>query len=158
MEYTQHLADVRARQERVRPADTPREVAHPFGELTVPEYVDRWAVEQPDHHAVVMGEEVLTYADVAAQHGRWAGCLRAKGVAPGERVGVHVVGVRRHDERRRRRHPGGRGHRPARRGRARRGLRGPGALRALKPRRGPSVACGACPTTTRRRSTTSRSS
>ena len=25
MEYTQHLADVRARQERVRPADTPRE-------------------------------------------------------------------------------------------------------------------------------------
>ena len=90
MEYTQHLADVRARQERVRPADTPREVAHPFGELTVPEYVDRWAVEQPDHHAVVMGEEVLTYADVAAQHARWAGWLRAKGVAPGERVGVHL--------------------------------------------------------------------
>ncbi|WP_234993746.1 AMP-binding protein [Janibacter indicus] len=37
-----------------------------------------------------MGEEVLTYADVAALHARWAGWLRTKGVTPGERVGVHL--------------------------------------------------------------------
>ena len=90
MDYTQHLTDVRARQERVRPADTPREVVHPLGEMTVPAYVDAWADRQPEHPAVVVGDETLTYADLADRHSRWAGWLRAKGVAPGERVGVHL--------------------------------------------------------------------
>ena len=90
MEYTQHLADVRARQERVRPADTPGEVVPPFGWMTVPEHVDAWAAEQPGHAAVVMGERTLSYAELADLHARWAGWLRAKGVAPGERVGVHL--------------------------------------------------------------------
>lgn len=90
MDYTQHLTDVRARQERVRPADTPREVVHPLGEMTVPAYVDAWADRQPEHPAVVVGDETLTYADLADRHSRWAGWLRAKGVAPGDRVGVHL--------------------------------------------------------------------
>ncbi|GAA8845470.1 hypothetical protein DUHN55_16460 [Helicobacter pylori] len=85
MDYTQHLADVRARQERVRPADTPRDVVHPLGEMTVPEYVDAWADRQPEHPALVVGDETLTYADLAGRHSRWAGWLRAKGVAPGDR-------------------------------------------------------------------------
>lgn len=90
MDYTHHLAEVRRRQERVRPADVPREVTHPLGELTVPEYVDAWAAERPDRPAVVQGATTLTYAQLADAHARWAGWLRAQGVAPGERVGVHL--------------------------------------------------------------------
>lgn len=93
MEYTQHLEDVRRRQERVRPADTPRDVVHPLGDLTVPEYIDAWARQRPDRAAVVHDDVVIDYRALADRHARWAGWLRAKGVAPGDRVGVHLGNV-----------------------------------------------------------------
>lgn len=93
MEYTEHLQDVRRRQERVRPADTPRDVVHPLGDLTVPEYVDAWAQRQPERAAVVHEDVVIDYRELAERQARWAGWLRAKGVAPGERVGVHLGNV-----------------------------------------------------------------
>lgn len=93
MDYTQHLQDLRERQERVRPAGTPRDVVHPLGDLTVPEYVDAWAQRQPDRPAVVHDDIVTDYRELADRHARWAGWLRAKGVAPGECVGVHLGNV-----------------------------------------------------------------
>ncbi len=89
----QHLQEIRRRQERVRPADTPREVIHPLGCLTVPEYVDAWAQQRPIDAAVVHDDVTITYRELADRHARWAGWLRAKGVAPGERVGVHLGNV-----------------------------------------------------------------
>lgn len=93
MDYTQHLADIRRRQDRVRPAGTPRDVVHPLGDLTVPEYVDAWAQRQPDRAAVVHDDVVMDYRELADRHARWAGWLRAKGVAPGERIAVHLGNV-----------------------------------------------------------------
>ncbi|MDN5715976.1 MAG: AMP-binding protein, partial [Janibacter sp.] len=93
MDYSQHLQDLRERQERVRPTGTPRHVVHPLGDLTVPEYVDAWAQRQPDRPAVVHDDVVTDYRELADRHARWAGWLRAKGVAPGERVGVHLGNV-----------------------------------------------------------------
>lgn len=93
MDYTDHLNDIRRRQDRVRPADTPRDVVHPLGELTVPEYVDAWAQRQPQRTAVVHGEHVLDYEQLADLHARWAGWLVSKGVQPGDRVGVHLGNV-----------------------------------------------------------------
>lgn len=93
MGYTRHLEDVRRRQERVRPADTPRDVLHPLGDLTVPEYVDAWARQRPDRAAVVHEDVVIDYRALADRHARWAGWLRAQGVAPGDRVGVHLGNV-----------------------------------------------------------------
>ncbi|WP_338750444.1 AMP-binding protein [Janibacter alittae] len=93
MNHTQHLEDIRRRQDRVRPAGTPRDVVHPLGDLTVPEYVDAWAQRRPERAAVVHDDLVIDYRDLADRHARWAGWLRAKGVAPGERVGVHLGNV-----------------------------------------------------------------
>ena len=93
MDYTQHLEDVRRRQERVRPADTPRDVVHPLGDLTVPGYIDAWARQRPDRAAVVHDDVVIDYRALADRHARWAGWLRAKGVAPGDRVGLHLGNV-----------------------------------------------------------------
>ncbi len=93
MDHTEHLEEIRRRQERVRPADTPRHVTHPLGDLTVPEYVDAWAQRQPDRAAVVHDDVSIDYRDLAARHARWAGWLRAKGVAPGERIAVHLGNV-----------------------------------------------------------------
>lgn len=93
MDRTQHLAEIRTRQERVRPADTPRDVVHPLGDLTVPEYVDAWAERQPSRAAVVHDDVVMDYRELADRHARWAGWLRAKGVTPGERVAVHLGNV-----------------------------------------------------------------
>ena len=86
----EQLRDVRARQERVRPADTPRAVRYPLGERTVPAYVDEHARRTPDRIALVGGATQLSYADLADRHARWAGWLRAHGVAAGERVAVHL--------------------------------------------------------------------
>ncbi|KRE35880.1 acyl-CoA synthetase [Janibacter sp. Soil728] len=93
MDLTQHLDEIRRRQERVRPAGLPRDVVHPLGERAVPEYLDEWARRQPERAAVVHDDVVTSYRELADRHARWAGWLRAKGVAPGDRVGVHLGNV-----------------------------------------------------------------
>ena len=93
MDYTQHLTEIRRRQERVRPAGVPREVVHPLGELTVPEYVDAWAQRQPEQAAIVHDDVVIDYRELAERHARWAGWLQAKGVLPGDRVAIHLGNV-----------------------------------------------------------------
>ncbi|MEX1908823.1 AMP-binding protein [Janibacter sp. Y6] len=93
MDYDEALVEIRRRQERVRPPGVPRDVVHPLGELTVPEHVDAWARTKGEQPAVVLDERVLTYAELADEHARWAGWLRSAGVDPGERVAVHLGNV-----------------------------------------------------------------
>jgi len=53
----------------------------------------RSAAERPDRVAVKRDERELTYADLDAATARVAGLLRAKGVQPGDRVGVMLPNV-----------------------------------------------------------------
>ena len=53
----------------------------------------RSAAERPDRVAVKRDERELTYADLDAATARVAGLLRAKGVRPGDRVGVMLPNV-----------------------------------------------------------------
>lgn len=91
MDIEEYVADLRARQAKVRPADTPSEVFYPLGELTLPEHLDHWAAERADTTAIAFEGNDLSYADVAGRVARVAGWLRAVGVGPGDRVAVFMA-------------------------------------------------------------------
>ncbi|MCW2719240.1 MAG: acyl-CoA synthetase [Pseudonocardia sp.] len=90
MDITDHLADLRARQETRRPTDTPRTVTYPVGEITIPEHVSHWAATVPDRVAICHEERELSYLDLDDAHRRVAGWLHDAGVRVGDRVGVHL--------------------------------------------------------------------
>ncbi|KHL15081.1 long-chain acyl-CoA synthetase [Mumia flava] len=90
MDLETYLADLRARQERVRPADTPREVAYPLGEVVLPAHVEHWARTDPRRPAIVFGDDTLTYADLDDAHRRLAGWMHRHGVGAGDRVAVYL--------------------------------------------------------------------
>lgn len=60
----------------------------PLPEATVPELFGRHAAEQPDAIAVEQGEMAVTYGELDARAARVAAVVTARGVAPGDRVGV----------------------------------------------------------------------
>ena len=86
----EYLDDLRARQARLRPADTPSEVVYPLGEVGIPEYVAGWAARHPGRVALVCEGEELTYAGLDERVRRFAGWLAVSGVRPGDRVAVHL--------------------------------------------------------------------
>ncbi|GAB3867535.1 AMP-binding protein [Nocardioides maradonensis] len=86
----EHLLDVRRRQERVRPADTPRAVTYPAGEVSLPAHVEHWAAERPAQVAIAFGGAELTYAHLADRVANVSGWLQEVGVRPGDRVAVFL--------------------------------------------------------------------
>ncbi len=86
----QYQADLRARQEKVRPAGTPREVEYPLGEISVPAHVTHWALTHPDRPAIVFEGHTVTYAELDELVGRVAGWLASVGVQAGDRVAVYL--------------------------------------------------------------------
>ena len=86
----EYLRDLRARQEKLRPAGTPSEVQYPLGEIGIPEHVAHWARTEPDRAAIVFEGRTTTYAELDGLVGRVAGWLRSVGVRPGDRVGVYL--------------------------------------------------------------------
>ncbi|GAB4010758.1 AMP-binding protein [Nocardioides ultimimeridianus] len=84
----EHLRDVRRRQERIRPADTPAEVAYPAGEISLPAHVEHWARERPDRPALAFAGAEMSYAELADRVAAVAGWLEGAGVRPGDRVAV----------------------------------------------------------------------
>lgn len=58
----------------------------------VHERVRRWADRRPDASALVDGDNTLTYAGLMARVDRAAGCLQARGVGRGDRVGLVADG------------------------------------------------------------------
>lgn len=54
------------------------------------ETYERVASTQPDHPAIVIGDQVVTYAELIEQVGRVAGGLQALGVRRGDRVAIYA--------------------------------------------------------------------
>ncbi|GGU97511.1 acyl-CoA synthetase [Actinomadura cremea] len=83
-----HLADLRRRQRAAWPAEMPREVGYPLGERAVTDYLRAHAERDPGHPAIVFYGRVITYGELDELSDRFGGWLRARGVRPGDRVGV----------------------------------------------------------------------
>ncbi|MCW2769755.1 MAG: acyl-CoA synthetase [Aeromicrobium sp.] len=90
MDMDTYLTDLRTRQDERRPQDTPSDVVYPVGEITIPEHISHWAQATPDKVAISHDGNELTYRDLDDAHRRVAGWLLDHGVAPGDRVGVHL--------------------------------------------------------------------
>jgi long-chain acyl-CoA synthetase len=88
MDLDGHLADLRQRQQRVWPAEVPREVVYPQGELSITEHLRTWARRAPDRAAIVFYGQEIDYAELDELTDRFAGWLESVGVGPGDRVGV----------------------------------------------------------------------
>ncbi len=90
MDLETYLDDVRARQARVRPANTPDRLVLPLGELSLPGHVDHWARERPGQPAIVYEGRTIAYRELADLVARVAGWLADTGVRPGDRVAVNL--------------------------------------------------------------------
>ncbi|MFG2888609.1 AMP-binding protein [Streptomyces sp. NPDC048248] len=91
----EHLHDLRARQARAREIRRLGTVPDPAGPATVPGLVHHWARTDPGRAALVFaggpyGEEIYSYGALDDAADRLAGALDARGVRPGDRVGVHL--------------------------------------------------------------------
>jgi len=89
-EIDAHVSDLRRRRAQVWPADVPREVRYPLGEVTVTAHLRHWARERGDRPAVVLGDRTLTYAQLDEQSDRLAAYLVEDGVRRGDRVAVFM--------------------------------------------------------------------
>src|SRR3954468_9971685 len=58
--------------------------------MRIDRLVRPWAERTPDQIAVDGGDEALSYAALDALANKFANLLRAIGVGPGDRVGVHL--------------------------------------------------------------------
>ena len=85
-----YLADVRRRQDRIRPAQLPTTPRCPLGEITLPAHVRHWARHRPHRPAIVFYGAETSYAELDDASRRLAGWLADAGVGPGDRVGVHL--------------------------------------------------------------------
>ena len=72
------------------PAGVPRAPVYPFGEVTLTDYLRRWAAAQPDKAAIVFYGTVLTYAELDRLSDAFASLLARHGVRQGDRVAVFL--------------------------------------------------------------------
>ncbi|MEM7190467.1 MAG: AMP-binding protein, partial [Pseudomonadota bacterium] len=84
------LARVRVLQDRIWPAEIPREPHYPFGEIAITDYLRRWAREAPDRDAFIYYGTRLTYTELDRLSDRCAAMLQAEGVGPGDPVAVFM--------------------------------------------------------------------
>ena len=59
-----------------------------YGERNIASLLDKHAVRRARHPAIIEGEGVITYGDLAPLVGRTAGHLRSSGIGAGNIVGV----------------------------------------------------------------------
>jgi long-chain acyl-CoA synthetase len=85
MDLDGHLADLRQRQQRVWPAEVPREVVYPQGEQSITEHLRTWARRTPNRTAIAFYGREIDYAELDELSDRFAGWLESVGVAPGDR-------------------------------------------------------------------------
>jgi len=83
-----YLQDLGKRRERHWPEDVPREPYYPFGEVSLPEYVRRWAAEAPDKPLYNFYGALVTFGDVNRLSDRFAALLQSQGIGPGDSVAV----------------------------------------------------------------------
>ncbi len=89
----EYLADVRARQAAVWPAEVPREVTYPFAEETLTDYLRNWAKARPDHPVIKFHGTSMTYAELDELSDRVAAYLAHRGLQRGDRVAVMLPNV-----------------------------------------------------------------
>src|SRR4051812_30082749 len=89
-EIDAHVSDLRRLRAQVWPADVPREVRYPLGEVTVTAHLRHWARERGDRPAVVVGDRTLTYAQLDEQSDRLAAYLVEAGVRRGDPAAVFL--------------------------------------------------------------------
>lgn len=90
MPVEDQLRDLRARQDKARRGRQQDTAEHRAGTRTVPGYVAHWARTAPDRPALVFGDEVISYGQLDVLTDQLAGWLDARGVRPGDRVGVQL--------------------------------------------------------------------
>lgn len=83
-----YLAQLAELQSRHWPAGTPREPTYPHGEITIAEYLRKWAGLQPDKAAVIFYGKEISYAELDRLSDRCAALLHGHGVRQGDRVAV----------------------------------------------------------------------
>ncbi len=83
-----YLARLHDLQAKTWPAEVPREVIYPFGEVTMTEYLRRWAAERPDHAAILWHGREISYAELDRLSDRVAAHVAARGLQPGDRVAL----------------------------------------------------------------------
>lgn len=83
--YLAHLKDLQA---RVWPAEVPKDVIYPLGEIPMTEYLRRWAAEQPDHPAIIWHGRETTYGELNQLSDRVAAYLASQGLEQGDRVAL----------------------------------------------------------------------
>ncbi len=88
MDTTTYLTELTERQFRAWPEEVPREPQYPFGEISLPEHLRRWAEDDPDRLALVFYGAEITFAQLDEMSDRFAGWLLECGVQPGDRVAV----------------------------------------------------------------------
>src|SRR5262245_1707067 len=67
-----------------------RTAVYPFGEVPMTEYVRRWADTEADRAALIFYGATTSYAELDDLSDRFAALLAARGVRPGDRVGVFL--------------------------------------------------------------------
>ncbi|WP_042545496.1 AMP-binding protein [Leucobacter komagatae] len=72
------------------PADVPREFVDPEPAAGLNDYLQRWARERPHTTAIHFYGRDISYAELEASAGAFAGWLRSRGIQPGDRVGVYL--------------------------------------------------------------------
>lgn len=90
MEEQAYLAELDRRWARSWPVGLARTPTYPMGELTLGDYLTRWAGRQPDKPAVVFYGAVTTYRELDELSDRFAAVLAAHGVRAGDPVCVFM--------------------------------------------------------------------
>lgn len=90
MDLETQLIALKELQEAIRPANTPRSVSYPLGELSVPGHVAHWARERPDKTALVFAGREYSFSELDELSGRLAGWLADFGIKGGDRVAVYL--------------------------------------------------------------------
>jgi long-chain acyl-CoA synthetase len=90
VEEQEYLARLERQWQQNWPPDLPREPVYPFGELTLGDYLSRWADRQPDKPALVFYGAVMTYGELDRLSDRFAALLAAHGVKAGDPICVFM--------------------------------------------------------------------
>ena len=90
MDEAQYLATLRALWAKNWPAGVSTTPHYPWGEVTLPEYLRRWAGQQPDKPALIFYGNTISYAELDRLSDAFAALLASHGVVRGDRVAVFL--------------------------------------------------------------------
>jgi acyl-CoA synthetase (AMP-forming)/AMP-acid ligase II len=90
MNEQQYLEHLERLWEKNWPEGLPKEPHYPFGEITLPQYLRKWAELTPDKPCLIYYGKELTFNQLEDLSSRFASFLAAKGLKKGDRVAVFL--------------------------------------------------------------------